>query len=478
MKKGLVLVTGTFNVLHPGHLRLLKYARECGERLVVGVLSDAVSGASAHVPEALRLEAVRMNGLVDEAFLVTTSVEAEIARLRPAVVVKGKEHLGKDNPERAALEGYGGRLLFSSGDVVFSSLDLIRREIADESPRGISLPEAFLARRGIGLDRLGELVRGFKDLEVAVVGDTIVDEYVACDPLGMSEEDPTIVVTPISTERFVGGAAIVAAHAARLGGRVTYVSVVGDDEAGRYVAGELGRMDVASRLVVDDSRPTTVKQRYRTQGKTLLRVSRLSQRSIDPAQQDEVVEAARAALGRADLVIFSDFNYGVLPQGVVDRVTELARGRGATMVADSQSSSQIGDVSRYRDMTLLTPTEREARLALKNSEDGIVVLAQALAQRAGARNVILKMGADGALLHGWSDAYGDYDTDQVPALNASPRDVAGAGDCLLVVASMALARGASLWEASLLGSLAAAVQVGRVGNMPIQAGELLRELRG
>ena len=66
MKKGLVLVTGTFNVLHPGHLRLLKYARECGERLVVGVLSDAVSGPSAHVPEALRLEAVRMNGLVDE----------------------------------------------------------------------------------------------------------------------------------------------------------------------------------------------------------------------------------------------------------------------------------------------------------------------------------------------------------------------------------------------------------------------------
>ena len=478
MKKGLVLVTGTFNVLHPGHLRLLKYARECGERLVVGVLSDAVSGASAHVPEALRLEAVRMNGLVDEAFLVTTSVEDEIARLRPAIVVKGKEHLGKDNPEWAALEGYGGRLLFSSGDVVFSSLDLIRREIADDAPRGISLPEAFLARRGIGLDRLGELVRGFKDLEVAVVGDTIVDEYVACDPLGMSEEDPTIVVTPISTERFVGGAAIVAAHAARLGGRVTYVSVVGDDEAGRYVAGELGRMDVASRLVVDDSRPTTVKQRYRTQGKTLLRVSRLSQRSIDPAQQDEVVEAARAALGRADLMIFSDFNYGVLPQGVVDRVTELGRGRGATMVADSQSSSQIGDVSRYRDMTLLTPTEREARLALKNSEDGIVVLAQALAQRAGARNVILKMGADGALLHGWSETYGDYDTDQVPALNASPRDVAGAGDCLLVVASMALARGASLWEASLLGSLAAAVQVGRVGNTPIQAGELLRELRG
>jgi rfaE bifunctional protein kinase chain/domain len=478
VKKGLVLVTGTFNVLHPGHLRLLKFARGSGERLVVGVLSDAVAGAAAHVPEDLRLEAVRMNGLVDDAFLVTGPVEDEIARLRPAVVVKGREHRDNANPEREALARYGGRLLFSSGDVVFSSLDLIRREIGDDAPRGIGMPEQFLSRRGIGLDRLAELVRCFKDLEVVVVGDTIMDEYVACDPLGMSEEDPTIVVTPISTERFVGGAAIVAAHAARLGGRVTYVSVVGDDEAGRHVAAELARLGVRARLVVDDSRPTTVKQRYRTQGKTLLRVSRLSQRSIDPAQQDEVVAAVEAALGRADLVIFSDFNYGVLAQGVVDRIGTAGRARTVTMAADSQSSSQLGDVSRYRDMTLLTPTEREARLALKNSDDGIVVLAQALAQRAGARNVILKMGADGALLHGWNEAYGDYDTDQVPALNSAPRDVAGAGDCLLVVASMALARGASLWEASLLGSLAAAVQVGRVGNTPIQAGELLRELRG
>ena len=75
MKKGLVLVTGTFNVLHPGHLRLLKFARGSGERLVVGVLSDAVAGAAAHVPEDLRLEAVRMNGLVDDAFLVTGPVE-------------------------------------------------------------------------------------------------------------------------------------------------------------------------------------------------------------------------------------------------------------------------------------------------------------------------------------------------------------------------------------------------------------------
>ena len=70
MEKGLVLVTGIFNVLHPGHLRLLKFARACGERLIVGVLSDAIAGNSAHVLENLRVESLRTNGLIDEVFLV------------------------------------------------------------------------------------------------------------------------------------------------------------------------------------------------------------------------------------------------------------------------------------------------------------------------------------------------------------------------------------------------------------------------
>ncbi|MEY4401484.1 MAG: hypothetical protein RL072_1349, partial [Actinomycetota bacterium] len=92
MSKGSVFVSGIFNVLHPGHLRLFKYARDHGDRLIVGVLSDQLAGQDAHVPEGLRLEAVKLNALVDDAFLVTTTVVKEISARKPAVVVKGKEH--------------------------------------------------------------------------------------------------------------------------------------------------------------------------------------------------------------------------------------------------------------------------------------------------------------------------------------------------------------------------------------------------
>ena len=90
--KGLVFVSGHFNVLHPGHLRLLRFAKECGDRLVVAIESDRMSGKAAHVPEDLRLECVQSNNWVDEAFIADEPITETIERLRPDIVVKGKEH--------------------------------------------------------------------------------------------------------------------------------------------------------------------------------------------------------------------------------------------------------------------------------------------------------------------------------------------------------------------------------------------------
>jgi len=474
MKRDVVFVSGTFNVLHPGHVRLLKFAKQNGEKLVVGVFSDRVAGIAAHVPEEFRLEAVTMNGLVDEAFLLDKSAEEAIVELKPGLVVKGKEHQTQENPEQKAVDSYGGKLIFSSGDVVFTSLDLIRREMSAQDQRPIALPQQFMARRKVTKRNLTQMMKRFKGLRVVVIGDVIADEYITCDPLGMSEEDPTIVVTPVSSRTFIGGAAIVAAHAASLGAEVQVFSVVGDDSTAEFCRQELTRFGVNHNLFVDDSRPTTLKQRFRSRSKTLLRVSHLAQRSIEERLQRELVTKVSQAVKSADLVIFSDFNYGLLPQPVVDGITAAAKKTKAKIVADSQSSSQIGDISRFKDVDLLTPTEREARLALRNSEDGLVVVAETICEAANAKAAIVKLGEQGVLLHGRNAKF--FETDQIPALNSAPQDVAGAGDCMLVVASLAITVGANMWEAGLLGSLAAAIQVGRVGNTPITQDEILHEL--
>ena len=476
-KQKTVFVSGYFNVLHPGHVRLLRFARECGGRLIVAVGSDRIAGNSAHVPEHLRLEGVKSNSWVDEAFIMDGSVEETIASLKPDIVVKGKEHELRFNPELAALEQYSGRLLFSSGETVFSSVDLIRKEFHESGRRTINLPLAYMERHGIQPSRMVDLLRYFAKLRVCVIGDLIIDEYITCQPLGMSQEDPTIVVTPIDTARFVGGAGIVASHAAGLGASVKFISVTGDDASGDFAQDELDAVGVKAHMLKDDNRPTTLKQRFRSKGKSLLRVSHLHQGTISIVLQEQMLTSIEGALKSADLLVFSDFNYGCLPQSLVEKVVAMAKSRSVMLAADSQSSSQVGDISRFREMDLLTPTELEARISTRNHEDGLVVLAEQVRQQSGARNILLKLGEEGLLLHAADNGKDDaWLTDRVDALNAAPRDVTGAGDGLLITSALTLASGGNIWEAGCLGSLAAAVQVGRVGNTPIQASELLQEL--
>lgn len=473
----IVFVSGIFNIVHPGHLRLLKFAKEIGGQLIVGVSSDRLSEGAAHVPENLRLEGIQSISLVDKAIIIDEPIVDFILKLRPDIVVKGKEYEVAQNIELGAVESYGGKLVFSSGEVAFSSLDLIKKEFQEIDNRSIQLPESYLSRHSIDKARLLSLLGNFSSLKICVVGDLIIDEYITCQALGMSQEDPTIVVTPIDSLLFIGGAGIVAAHAAGLGAKVDFFSVTGDDSARKFALDSLLGVGVNSHMLIDDSRPTTLKQRYRSRGKNVFRVSHLHQGGISMKLQQKILNSIEEQIKDSHLLVFSDFNYGCLPQGLVEKIINLADKYDVVVAADSQSSSQTGDIGRFKGMDLITPTEREARISSRNHEDGLVVLAEQLKQHALAQNILLKLGEEGLLIHADKSNPGDWLTDRIPAMNDAPKDVAGAGDSLLIVGAMTLASGGTIWEAALLGSLAAAVQVGRVGNTPLKSADLLRELR-
>ena len=473
----IVLVSGRFNVLHPGHLRLLRFAKTCGKRLIVAIESDRIAGKFALVREELRLEGVQSINCVDEAFIFDTDIFKIIENIKPDIMVKGKEFETVENPELKILEQHGARMLFSSGEIKFSSLELLQKEFITINTRSITLPKEYIERHNLSKKRLNKIINSYIDLKVCVVGDLIIDEYIACDPLGMSQEDATIVVTPVNSTRFIGGAGIVAAHAAGLGASVKFISVSGDDNASTFALDCLTRAGVESTLLVDDKRPTTLKQRYRTKGKSLLRVSYLHQGAISVKMQEEFLVQLEQDIIDTDLLVFSDFNYGCLPQSLVVRIIEKAKRKGILLAADSQSSSQIGDICRFVGMDLITPTEREARISTRNSEDGLVVLAEQLRQKSSAQNVLLKLGEEGLIIHTGDDEGDGWLTDRINALNSSAKDVTGAGDSLLITSAMTLASGGSIWEAACLGSLAAAVQVGRVGNTPLRTEDLVRELK-
>jgi rfaE bifunctional protein kinase chain/domain len=473
-----IFISGIFNVLHPGHQRIIKFAQELANNIIVGVLSDRKAGDKAIISQEYRLEGIKNNIYVTKAFLLDESVEDYLRVAKPEAVLKGKEWEFIDNIELDVLEEYGGKLIFSSGGPIFSSQELINQSSnIDDNSNNEYFPEKFSKRHSFSRERLLSLIDKFKDLKICVIGDLIVDEYIACAPLGMSQEDPTIVVTPTDRAKFLGGAGIVALNAASLGSKVHLLSVTGDDLERDYILKKLSSQKIDSKIVKDANRVTTLKQRFQAQGKSLLKVSHLIQDSIDEDIQKNLLKSFEQSLDKVDLVVFSDFNYGCLPQALVDKMISKSKVAKKLMVADSQSSSQLGDISRFKGMDIVFATEREARVCLQSSEDGLVVLAEKLKIKSNADNVFLKLGAQGVLLHiESSDGEGGYETDRLDAFNKSPKDTSGAGDSMLITSSLAFAAGANHWEAACLGNIAASIQVGRVGNIPLKLEEFKKVL--
>lgn len=468
-----IFVSGTFNIVHPGHQRLLRFAKSLGKKLIVGIYSDKLLNDKSFINEDLRVEVVKSLSYVDKAIIIKNSVSKTITNLKPDIVVKGKEFEKRFNIEKDLVSSYGGKLIFSSGDIAFSSSEILNKEFYNLNENKITLPKEYINRHKIEKENLINIINKFSNLKVCVIGDLILDEFIICEPVGMSQEDPTLVVTPTEKKLFIGGAGIVAAHCAALGAKTNFISVVGKDDLGKKSKSMLEDKGVYVNLINDVSRQTTLKQRFRKYNQSLLKISHFQNHSISSEIQYELIKSLDKIINNIDVVILSDFNYGVLTKPLINKIVKKCKSKKIFMSADSQSSSQFGDIGKYNNLNLITPTEHEARLSTRNTEDGLVILTEELLKQTKSKNILLKLGREGVFIHNGKKTKKSFKTDRIRALNNSPQDASGAGDSLLSVSTLSLHLGASIWEAGLLGSVAASIQVSRLGNIPIRAKEII-----
>lgn len=464
-----VLVYGNFRNLHTGHFRLLKYASELGSKLIVGI-----SELNPTTQEAeFRFNLLSQLDFIDSVIFYS-SIEDLILKVKPDIIVKGKEFEGQENSELEVIRQVGARIIFSSGDFYLSESDFTKQENANLFEITRNVTNYFSKNSNVREDNLRQYVQGFRSLKVCVVGDLIIDRYINCKAVGLSQEDSMVVYTPIRQKDYLGGAGIVAAHCATLGAETTLVTLTGSDKAAAWADSQLNECSVKNVSFVDENRPTTQKNRFRSNGNSLFRLSEYQNFPIQKEMKSELIRYLSSNIQDFDLLIFSDFSYGFVDQQLARTVISNAKKAGVIIAADSQSSSQIGSLDKFRDCDLITPTEKEARLELRNEVDGLGVIADKLRNQIGAHNLILKLGSDGILVDGIAKHDETFLAQSVPAFNSQPVDVSGAGDSLLAASAMSLAQNSTLLEAGIIGSISAAVQVSREGNKPIRNDELMQ----
>ncbi len=471
--KKIVHCHGHFNVLHPGHYRFFQFVRKQGDFVVVSVVgSDLLPehNQREYFDQHDRAVGIASLNMVDAVYKLPGSILELIDAIKPDIHVKGREFEALEfsfGDELEAIRRTGGKLIYSSGSVRYYNQKNIE---IDEDDGGEDNKARFLRvchKHKIGLQNLIDRVGPLSDLKLLVIGDTIVDQYVACDALGVSSEAPVLAIRELRSKQFLGGAGIVAQHIKSMGAQSYYISVTGNDEPGAFAARKLEDGGVHATLFIDEGRPTTFKIRYMVDNQKLLRVSRLEQHNISAVLSKKVVQQIADTIPLVDGVIVSDFVYGVITDEILSSIVTIAKESGKPIFGDLQCSSQYGDVSKFKNFDLITPTEKEARIAMKDTTSGLERIANSLLDRTLNRGVVITLGGEGLLAYNRGIDKSIVTSEYFPALEDSPVDVAGAGDALLVGYAIGLCKGLSLLEASAFASCMAGVSVTRMGNVPI-----------
>ena len=478
-EKKVIMCHGVFDVVHPGHMRHLIYAKNKGDILIASLTADRHIDKGQyrpHVPQEIRAANLAAFEVVDYVLIDKNAKPLDnIATIQPDFFAKGFEYVDggmspKTAEESEVLESYGGEIVFTPGDVVYSSSSLI-----DMAPPELQLQKllSVMERDTIGFGDLRTTLAGMAGKKVHVVGDTIVDSLTQCAMIGGQTKTPTMSVLYQDKLDYIGGAGIVAKHLRAAGADVVFSTVLGDDPLKDFVLEGLKKFGVEVRPVIDEFRPTTNKNAIVVGGYRLLKIDTLDNSSIS----DAVVETLISSLGEveADAVVFSDFRHGMFNRRTIPALVD-AIPDGVFRVADSQVASRWGNITEFKGFDLITPNEREARFALADQDSGIRPLASRLYDAAECKTLILKLGERGVLTcrspdHEALDSFFIVDSfvDRLV-------DAVGAGDALLAYATLSSLVTPSPIQATILGSIAAASECERDGNIPVAADDILAKI--
>ncbi|MBC7783293.1 MAG: bifunctional hydroxymethylpyrimidine kinase/phosphomethylpyrimidine kinase [Burkholderiales bacterium] len=297
----------------------------------------------------------------------------------------------------------------------------------------------------------------------------MLDEFVWGDVSRISPEAPVPVVDIRRESVHLGGAANVLANLLALGATASVIGVIGDDAAGvrlRTRLREVSPQQIDEYLVVDASRPSTVKTRIIAHNQLVVRADRELRTPVNGKTESRVISALKDAIQTADALVVSDYDKGAVTTRILAAILPLAYERIPVLI-----DPKIRNLASYRPATLVTPNHHEA-LRMTNLEadtdDGLHRAARLIREKLDCDAVLITRGDRGMIL-----LEGDGDPVYVATAAREVYDVTGAGDTVIATLAAALAAGVSLLDAANLANHAAGIVVGKVGTATASAEELI-----
>lgn len=487
---------GCFDLVHIGHIKHFNAAKKMADVLIVTVTPDRFINKGPGRPvfnESLRLETLANLGVIDYVGLNDApDAVSLIERIRPNFYVKGDEYKNfKDHPEgmrikeKEAVEKCGGEFVLTS-EPTFSSTSIINRNFEYFTPEVSKFINQI--REKYSPEEMNGFIEKMSNLNVLVIGDPIIDEYMYCRTVGTITKFPAISAVYTGMTKMAGASLVVARHIAEFAKSVEYIGIVGDKDNERlFVEEELGKMGIKTHLVTVPNRFTTVKRRFISgnyptalEFKTsppgdqlykLFEIAYLNDSLIDENSEKEICSIFEKRVNENDLVILADFGHGMITPKIADLIAKKSKWWAVNAQTNSTNYG-FNLATKYKKPNFICLDELEARLPFadryKNREEIINNLSKVIECEA----VMMSMGKEGLVLKSDNFYY-------VPALATKIIDAVGAGDAVLSMASLCsylkLPPLAAVFLSSVMGALATQI----VCNMePVRKRKFIKFIKG
>ncbi len=337
--------------------------------------------------------------------------------------------------------------------------------------------ESTMEEKSLTLDeatstRFSEIVRSFSKAKILVIGDFILDEFIWGDVNRISPEAPVPVVN-VKEQSFMPGGSLNVAHNIQcMKAQVYPCGVLGRDLYGRMLTKEMRKEGIQTDgIIYDKERPTTLKTRIIAHSQQVVRFDRENVSPILEKDAKQIVDFVSKKIDQVDVVIIEDYGKGLITKELLKEVIGIAKEHKKKIVVDPKEKH----FSYYEGVTAITPNHHEAIGAVKDHENQNLTIEEV------GQKLLDKLGCDGVLLTRGKDGMALFEKDgsvtQVKAAAQEVYDVAGAGDTVVSVFSLALAVGATMKEAAMISNLAAGVVVSKVGVAVCLPDELIQVIQ-
>lgn len=317
------------------------------------------------------------------------------------------------------------------------------------------------------------LFEAFKDLKVLVIGDMMVDSYVWGNVSRMSPEAPVPVVLIEKREKRLGGAANVALNIQALGATPIPCAVIGEDDAGQFFLSRLAERGISDEgIVTSAARPTTIKERVLSDDKQVLRIDSETDAALNHDEQSQLLEKAKKLLPSCQVVIFQDYDKGVINEAIIKDITKEANSLGIPTVVDPKKKNFLA----YKNVSFFKPNLKELNEGLNVEIDptdldslnqGVLKLASLL----DCDQVMVTLSEHGVFIKNEAESF------KLPAHARKINDVSGAGDTVISIAALALALKLDSKQIAAISNLGGGLVCEHVGVVPIDKEDLLAEVK-